>query len=164
MPCSFPGFGSCMGLPGPNAWLAHSTLTPLLLAYLHKDLTDTAACLDCCQLSHSVECCQPASQLTRPTLCLPDTHYLEIPVALVTVPTWWSAVSGSWPLLSWLLSLALMFRISLAVMGRTTCGTVHMGSACRPSYVSCNLPALLGHWFVLISRDFIHKDISSARL
>lgn len=73
MPCSSPGFGSCMGLPGPNAWLALSTLTPLLLAYSHKDLTDTAACLDCCQMSHSVECCQPASQLTRPTLCLPDT-------------------------------------------------------------------------------------------
>lgn len=116
-------FVAAWDCPGPNAWLAHMHSTCTAVGLLHKDLTDTAACLDCCinclTLCGVLPANQPANQATVPPGCC----CLEIPVALVTVPTWWSAVSGSWPpLLSWLLSLALMFRISLAVMEGTTCG------------------------------------------
>ena len=110
----FSRAGGCMGLSRPNAWLSPATVTPLLLVHPHMDLADPTARLDCCRLPHSMELCQPARQLSRPTLCFPETHYLVTPVVPITFPTWRSARI-------WVLAIAHLAPLPGSAVQNLTC-------------------------------------------
>lgn len=143
------------GLPGPKAWLPHHAVPSAvgLSTYgpcWHQLPTWIAAIASFCG-ALSV-----ARHLTRPALCLPDTHYLVTPVAPITCSMWWSvqclvltsphlaSVPGS------------SVQNLMCCDGNAACSTENMASICVPSCLSHNLPPFTTHWSVLISKSFIY--------